>query len=205
MQHLLFSTGNSRNTRSSDIQGAAEPVEGLGIPDAGEKRDVALAELVEEGSVDGRTLPLVVFGVGLQLYAIPVAAVERVLPMVAVAPLPDAPSIALGAVNVEGRLLAVLDLQRRLGLPARELGPSARLLVATTSQRTVALPVDEVLGVTEVAADEIVAPDAVLPGLSVVAGIAVVGDGVALIHDLEAFLSLEQERALQEALEAVVG
>jgi purine-binding chemotaxis protein CheW len=205
MQHLLFSTGNSRNTRSSDIQGAAEPVEGLGIPDASEKRDVALAELVEEGSVDGRTLPLVVFGVGLQLYAIPVAAVERVLPMVAVAPLPDAPSIALGAVNVEGRLLAVLDLQRRLGLPARELGPSARLLVATTSRRTVALPVDEVLGVTEVAADEIVAPDAVLPGLSVVAGIAVLGDGVALIHDLEAFLSLEQERALQEALEAVVG
>ncbi len=180
-------------------------MEGLGIPDAGEKRDVALAELVEEGSVDGRTLPLVVFGVGLQLYAIPVAAVERVLPMVAVAPLPDAPAIALGAVNVEGRLLAVLDLQRRLGLPARELGPSARLLVATTSRRTVALPVDEVLGVTEVAADEIVAPDAVLPGLSVVAGIAVVGDGVALIHDLEAFLSLEQERALQEALEAVVG
>src|ERR687888_435714 len=153
----------------------------------------------------GETQPLVLFRVGTQHCAIPVSAAERVLPMVAVAPLPDAPPIALGAVNVEGRLLAVLDLQRRVGLPARELGPSAHLLVARTSRRTVALPVDEVLGVTEVAADEIVAPEAVLPGLSVVAGIAVLGDRVALIHDLEAFLSLDQERALQEALEAAVA
>jgi purine-binding chemotaxis protein CheW len=175
-------------------------VDGLGIPDAGDKRPVALVEPVDDEGGDRRTLPLVVFGVGSQRYAIPVAAVERVLPMVAVAPLPDAPSIALGAVNVEGRLLAVLDLQRRLGLPPREFGPSARLLLATTSRRTVALPVDEVLGVSEVPADEIVAPETALPGLSAVAGIAVLTDGVALIHDLEAFLSLEEERALQEAL-----
>src|SRR6058998_1519266 len=134
MQHLLFSSDNFRKMTT-----AATPVGGLGA--------------------GGETPSLVVFRVGSQRCAIPVSAAERVLPMVAVAPLPDAPPIALGAVNVEGRLLAVLDLQRRLGLPARELGPSAQLLVVTTSRRTVALPVDEVLGVTELPADKIVAAD----------------------------------------------
>jgi purine-binding chemotaxis protein CheW len=120
--------------------------------------------------------------------------------MVAIAPLPDAPPIALGAVNVEGRLVAVLDLQRRLGLPPCELGRAARLLVVSVGRRTVALPVDDVVGVTEVPADAIVDAGDVLPELGVVAGIAVLGDGMTLIHDLEAFLSLEEERALQEAL-----
>ena len=148
----------------------------------------------------GETQPLVLFRVGTQHCAIPVSAAERVLPMVAIAPLPDAPPIALGAVNVEGRLVAVLDLQRRLGLPPCELGPAARLLVVSVGRRTVALPVDDVVGVTEVPANAIVDAGDVLPELGVVAGIAVLGDGMTLIHDLEAFLSLEEERALQEAL-----
>ena|ERR671937_2673611 len=148
----------------------------------------------------GETQPLVLFRVGTQHCAIPVSAAERVLPMVAIAPLPDAPPIALGAVNVEGRLVAVLDLQRRLGLPPCELGRAARLLVVSVGRRTFALPVDDVVGVTEVPADAIVDAGDVLPELGVVAGIAVLGDGMTLIHDLEAFLSLEEERALQEAL-----
>lgn len=116
-------------------------------------------------------LRLVVFTLDGQRYALPLATVERVLPMVAVSPLPQAPEIALGVINLHGQVLPVLDIRRRLGFPPRDFGLTAHLLVARTSRRTLAVPVDEVLGVREVAADAVAPPDAVLPGIGHVAGI----------------------------------
>lgn len=144
---------------------------------------------------------LVAFSIEGQRYALHLPVVERVLRMVAVSPLPKAPAIILGVVNFHGQVIPVLDLQRRFGLSSRNHGLSSRLLVARTSRRTIALPVNEVLGVQEVAAETVTLPDAVFPGIGLVAGIVALPDGVLFIHDLDAFLSLDEEQRLAEALE----
>lgn len=146
-------------------------------------------------------LQLVVFVIDEQRYALPLAVVERVLPMAAVSPLPASPPIALGVINVHGSVVAVLDIRRRFGFEPRDWGLTAHLLVARTGRRTVAMPVGEVLGVSEVDAGEIASPDAVLPGIGHVAGIVPLSDGLLFIQDLDAFLSLEEEQQLAEALE----
>ena len=148
-----------------------------------------------------RVLPLVLFVLEGQRYGLPLETVERVLPMVAVSPLTKAPAIALGVINVHGRIVPVVDVRRRLGLPAREHEVTAHLLVARTIRRTLALTVDAVLGVTEVVADRVTAPDRILPGIGHVAGIAALPDGLLYIHDLDRFLSLDEEQELTEALE----
>ncbi len=148
-------------------------------------------------------LPLVVFAIDGQRYALPLPAVERVLPMVAVAPLPTAPAVALGAINLRGRAIPVIDIRRRFGLPPRHYGLTAHLLVARTSRRTLAVPVDEVSGVSEVAADAVAAPETVLPGIGHVAGIVALEDGLLFIHDIDTFLSLDEEQRLTEALEGM--
>src|SRR5919108_5417404 len=96
------------------------------------------------------SLQLVSFVIEEQQYALPLPVVQRVLPMVAVSPLPQAPPIALGIINLHGQIIPVLDVRRRLGFPARDYGLTAHLLVARTGRRTCALPVDEVWGVREV-------------------------------------------------------
>jgi len=113
---------------------------------------------------------LVVFRLAEQQYALPLSAVERVLPMVAVSPLPQAPAIALGVINLHGQVVPVLDMRRCFGFPPRDYGLTAHLLVVRTTRRTLALPVDEVLGVREVAAAAVTAPEAVLPGIAQVGG-----------------------------------
>jgi len=150
---------------------------------------------------NGSVLSLVVFGLTGQRYALPLHAVERVFPMAEVAPLPKAPAIALGVINLHGTIIPVLDIHRRFGFPPRDYGPAAHLLVARTSRRTLALPVDEVFGVREFAAEAAVPADAVLPRIGHVAGIVALADGLLFIHDLETFLSLEEEHRLSEALE----
>lgn len=146
---------------------------------------------------------LVEFLLDGQRYAVGVGHVDRVLPMVAVSPLPSAPPIAVGLVNLAGAAVPVVDARRRLGLPPREPDLSTRLLVTRARHHTLALPVDEVRGVIELDEAGIRPAPAVLPGIGQVSGIAALPDGLLFIHDLDAFLSLDEERGLAEALGAL--
>lgn len=143
---------------------------------------------------------LVAFLIDGNRYALRLAQVERILPFAAVSPLPKAPAIALGVINLNGGVVPVLDIRRRLGFPARGYGVRAHLIAARTARRIVALPVDEALGVMEVAGGAVISPEAVLPGTGHVAGIVALPDGLLFIHDLDAFLSLDEEAQLGAAL-----
>jgi purine-binding chemotaxis protein CheW len=145
-------------------------------------------------------LRLVLFLIEEQRYALSVAAVQRVLPMVAVSPLPHAPPITLGVINLRGAVVPVLDIRRRFGRPAHDYGLGGHLLVARTPRHTVALPVDAVLGVREVTAAEVTPPAALLPGIGYVSGVVALADGVLYLHDLDEFLSLNEEAELGAAL-----
>jgi purine-binding chemotaxis protein CheW len=151
-------------------------------------------------SNSGSTPAVVAFMVEGQRYALPLGAVERVLPMLAIVPLPEAPPVALGVFSLHGTVVPVLDLRRRLALPVRDYPLHAHLMVARSRRRIVALPVDEVNGVVEVPADAVTRPEAVLPGIGHVAGIVTLDDGLLFIQDLDAFLSLDEERSLAQAL-----
>jgi purine-binding chemotaxis protein CheW len=162
-----------------------------------------VASLSLRAGLEGPSLALVVFDVDGQRYALHLAAVERAIPMVAVSPLPDAPAIALGVINLHGTVIPVVDLRRRLGCPPRDYGLTTHLLVARTKHRRLAVPVDQVLGVREVAATSVTRPDAVLAGLAHVSGIVALSDGLLFIHDLDGFLSLDEGRQLAEAMKDV--
>jgi purine-binding chemotaxis protein CheW len=149
-------------------------------------------------------LSLVVFSIAGQRYALNLPVVERVVCMVEVSPLPKAPVVVLGVINFHGQIIPAIDIRRRFGHSPSHYGLTSCLLVAQTSRRKLALPVDEILGVQEVPSENVTLPDAVLPGTGLVAGIAALSDGVLLIHDLDTFLSLDEEQRLAEAFEGKV-
>jgi len=142
-------------------------------------------------------------GLGLDelRYALPLASVERVVRAVEITPLPDAPDVVLGVINVQGRVVPVIDVRKRFGLPARELTLGDHMVIASTPNRPLALIADVVHGVLESSAQEIVSAADVIPGLEYVEGIAKTEHGFVLIHDLDKFLALDEEACLQRALE----
>ena len=143
---------------------------------------------------------LVVFGLDAQRYALPLASVERIVRAVEATRLPNAPAIVLGAINVAGRVLPVLNLRRRFGLPEREVSPADQFLIAHTARRTVVLVVDEALGMVECPATEIIRPTQIAPGLDQLQGVVRLDDGLVLIQDLEKVLSMDEASALDEAM-----
>jgi purine-binding chemotaxis protein CheW len=148
------------------------------------------------------SLRLVVFTLDEQRYALRLEAVERIVCLVEVTPLPKAPEIVLGVVNVQGRVLPVINIRRRFRLPEREEDLRDRLILARTSRRPVALAVDAVGAVVEGTVDEVIPAESIVSGTDYVDGVVKLADGLVLIHDLERFLSLEEEKELGKALGA---
>jgi purine-binding chemotaxis protein CheW len=151
------------------------------------------------------SVQLVVFRLDEQRYALSLAAVERIVRAAEVTLLPDAPPIVLGALDVEGRVLPVLNIRRRFGLREREVSPADQFLIARTAPRTVVLVVDEAQGVIERSQAEIIGSAQIVPGLGQFQGVVRLDDGLVLIHDVEKFLSLDEARALDEAINQEVN
>jgi purine-binding chemotaxis protein CheW len=145
-------------------------------------------------------MQLVVFRLEEQRYALPLAAVERIVRAVEVTSLPDAPAIVLGAIDLAGQVLPVLDVRQRFRLPVREIGPADQFVIAHTAWRTVAFVVDEALGVIERTEFEVISPAHIVPGLEQLQGVIKLDDDLVLIHDLEKFLSLDEAQALDKAM-----
>ena len=145
-------------------------------------------------------LRLVPFFLDDRRYALHLDVVERIIPAVEITPLPKAPEIVLGLINIRGRIVPVLNIRRRFRLPDRETELTDHFIIADTSKRTVALPADSASGVIQIFEGEITEATDILPALEYVKGVVKLKDGLLLIHDLESFLSLEEETALNEAL-----
>jgi len=156
--------------------------------------------LVPEVSHHTESEDLVIFGLDQHFYALRISVVQQILRMVEITPLPSAPAMVQGIINVRGSIVPVLRLRERFGLAPRAAKLNDHLILARTSRRTVALTVDRVLGVTTRTAKEMTRPERILAGLDYVEGVVKWEDGLAFIHDLDTFLSLDEEAALDDAL-----
>jgi purine-binding chemotaxis protein CheW len=133
---------------------------------------------------------------------LPLGSVERVVRAAWIEPLPAAPRAVVGVVDVAGRVLPVVDLRDCFARARRRIEPSDCFVLAHTGRRTVALQLDAVEGLAEYEAHAAVQARSVAPGLAHVAGIVKLADGLVLIEDLGQLLSLDDERLLEEALDA---
>jgi purine-binding chemotaxis protein CheW len=144
--------------------------------------------------------PLVVFSLDDQRYALALARVQRAVRVVAITPLPEAPAIVLGIIDLGGVVIPVIDIRKRFGHPPRDVRLSDHLVIAETGKRTVALLVDETKGVIEASPGSFAPAEEIVPGLGLVDGAMKLDDGLILIHDLERLLSLEEQTAIDRAL-----
>ena len=143
---------------------------------------------------------IVLFTLDEPRYALDLSTVERVARAVEITPLPKAPEIVLGVINMKGEIIPVIDVRKRFGLASREMNVDDRFIIARTSRRLVALVADSVAGVRAIEDREMVSAEQALPFAAYLQGVAKVDGDLVLIYDLDRFLSLDEEQALDAAL-----
>src|SRR5690606_9864297 len=90
-------------------------------------------------------------------YALPIERVREIVRLRPITPIPRVPDAVRGVISLRGEIVQVLDLRRRLGLPAAEFGPDQRrhriVVLHGEDGQMAGLLVDRVSEVLRVAAD----------------------------------------------------
>jgi len=144
---------------------------------------------------------LVVFILDDRKFALPLSQVERVISAIEITPLPRAPEIVMGIVNIQGRVIPVVNMRRRFHLPEREINLNDKLMLSQTSRMAVGIMADAVGGVVECAGQEVIVPEKIVPGMEYVEGVVKLEGGLTLIHNIDKFLSLGEEKTLYDAMD----
>lgn len=115
------------------------------------------AEAIEE-SADER-MPLLLFRLGEEWYAVKVSDVREISQDYAVTPIPCVPDFILGVVNIRGEIVSVTDVATLMGLDAaEELAEEASAIVIQNDEATTAMVIDEIGDIVEVPADGVEPP-----------------------------------------------
>jgi purine-binding chemotaxis protein CheW len=139
---------------------------------------------------------LVVFAVGKQEYAVPISVVREILAWMAPTPVPEAPPIVEGVVELRGEILPVVDLGKRFGRPRLKPDADARIMIMDLNGRNAGWIVDDVVEVHTASVGAIAPPSPLLANLAgsvqdgVVSGILKIAEN-RLVVVLDAFRILE--------------
>ncbi len=135
----------ARRSRSQGPdEGSAAPV-----PDAEDvlltyADTLAAAAAAESEAAAETPVAWVSFHLAERTYALPVDEVREVLRVAHVTRVPRAPAGVRGVTNMRGRVLPVIDLRVRLGMPAVAVGEASRILVVRGASGAIGLLVDRV-------------------------------------------------------------
>src|SRR5258708_2385243 len=124
-------------------------------------------------------------------YGIDITAVQEIVVMLPITPLPDAPADVVGVVSLRGNVIPVLDMRSRLALPRIEThARDAVVVVARHRELRVGLMVDRVLEVAQIATDRIEAPPAFGTAVSshLIRGLVTTNGHVRILLEIEAVL-----------------
>lgn len=152
-------------------------------------------------STDAATTQFVGFELDGQHYLFRIAAIQEIITPGRLTRLPDVPAYVLGVSNLRGAIIPVIDLRQLFGLPPRDVDASTRTIVAVVGERIVGCMVDAVSHVIRLPADQVTssAESMAATGPGYVSGFARIGEGLAIVLDVETLLDPESLEAVHRA------
>ena len=156
---------------------------------------------VDAMTTTGDERQLVVFQLGAELYGVEIARVHEIIRLQAITRVPRAPAFVEGIINLRGKVIPVVDLRRRFGLPTAEHTRASRIVVVEIGDQVVGLIVDAVSEVLRIAGATVEPPSPVVAGpeSEYLHGIAKLPERLVMLLDLDRVLAREERRALDVA------
>ncbi|MBP7891931.1 MAG: chemotaxis protein CheW [Firmicutes bacterium] len=155
-----------------------------------------------EHAVAGAEMQLVVFELGDESYGVDISRVQDINRMQEITEIPHAPESVVGVINLRGRVIPVIDLRKRFGLPDAVHTKDTRIVVVHLEGNLIGVIVDAVSQVLRIPAGIVEPPSPVLAGVDsrYLRGIAKLDDRLVILLDLDFVLSRREQEAISEVL-----
>lgn len=136
-------------------------------------------------------LQLVTFCVNNEQYAVDILRVQEINRMLAITQVPQSPAGVEGVINLRGRIIPIMDLRIRFGMPKGERTDESRIMVVESGGTIVGFIVDrvhEVLRISRTTVDPAPAMSSTVES-RYIEGVAKLDDRLIILLDLDALLS----------------
>jgi purine-binding chemotaxis protein CheW len=149
-------------------------------------------------SVDGTELQLVTFGLGVEEFAVDILAVQEINRMMTLTRVPSSPAEVEGVINLRGKIIPVIDLRKRFGLPANEHSEQSRIVVVEVHGRVIGFIVDRVSEVLRINSKivEPAPPMACSVDSDFIAGVGKLEDRLLILLDLQKLFNKNEVGAM---------
>ncbi len=151
---------------------------------------IALAgetQVVDKESADfsEEEYQVVSFDIGVEEFAVDILDVQEIIRMVEITRVPKAPHYVKGVINLRGKVIPIMDLRLRFGLPTAERTKETRIVVVDIARIILGLIVDSVSEVLRIPSSEVEPPPSGnQAGSEFHKGVAKVDDRLLILLDL---------------------
>ncbi len=143
---------------------------------------------------------LVVFDLSTEAYGVDIGAVREIIRLQDITRVPRTPEFVEGVINLRGKVIPVVDLRKRFGLPAEEESKENRIVVVDIGAQDIGVIVDAVTEVLRISTESVEPPASVITTADseYLLGIAKLDSRLIILLDLEQVLTEAEHNSLLE-------
>ena len=162
----------------------------------------AVDAITKNGIAEGTTdelIQIVSFMVGNEEYAVDILKVHEINRSIEVTRVPNTPEYVEGVINLRGKVVSIIDLRKRFGMPQREHDKNTRIIVVELQEQVVGFVVDAVKEVLRIPTSVIEPPPSFVGGANAeyITGVGKLEDRLLIMLDLEKVLSTNEQSQLK--------
>ncbi|HHV62860.1 MAG TPA: chemotaxis protein CheW, partial [Firmicutes bacterium] len=132
-------------------------------------------------------------------YGVDIMQVQEIIRLTNIVKVPNAPHFVEGVIDLRSRVIPIIDLRKRFGIPECEKTGSSRIVVVNVNDTTVGLIVDSVSEVIRIPVKAFEPLPEIATGVDsrFLKGIARLEDRLIILIDLACVLSRDESSALE--------
>lgn len=153
-----------------------------------------------ESSAGNEVLQLVTFAVKGEEFGVDILRVQEIIRTMEITKVPNSPAFVDGVINLRGKVIPIVDLRKRFGIPPKKHDSDTRIIVIEIHGMIVGFVVDSVSEVLRIPASTVEPPPPVVGSVEseYISGVGKLNDRLLILLDLNKLLSGEDLEQLSE-------
>jgi len=151
----------------------------------------AVVEKTEKSTLEGKFLTFIL---GDEIYGIEILKAREIIGLMDITTVPQTPEYMKGVINLRGKVIPVIDLRLKFGMPEEEHTQETCVIVVEVNNTSLGIIVDSVSEVSDINGGEIEDAPSFGQGIdtSFIMALGKVKDKIIILLDIEAVLSSEE-------------
>lgn len=145
-----------------------------------------------QDNIDEDLHQLVVFNLGMEEFGVNIMQVQEIIRMPEITRIPRSPDYVKGVINLRGKIIVVMDLDKRFGMSQKDMTDESRVVVVDIKGTVIGLVVDSVSEVIRLQGSNIdQTPEIITQKINAeyLKGVGKLEDRLLILLDLENILS----------------